>query len=1002
MWGMVLVASGVWCASLARILSEMWPRRLIWLGSPVSLLAWGLIGMAALPAYTAMRKRPVDVQRLSSCTWPLAIGGLVLVQPAIAPLWGIAALVAGIGGVWWLCGSRRHRIGGWIWDVVVFASPLALYTITLAPSVLPGDSGEFQFVIPTLGIPHPTGYPLYLVLGKLFSLLPIGSVAYRINFFSAVTAAGAAWGIYRCGRALDLGVAASVAGAALLAVSETFWGQAVIAEKYALNAFWVAMILWLGLQWRKTRSTRWLYAWAMCGGLSLAHHRTMILLAPACFILIWFTDRTILHGKSETGWRLLIVATIPLLLYLCLPWFSSLDPPYAYIHIDSVDAFLDLILARTYQSGVFRGGLAALPARLAAFGALLVRQFGPVGLVLAAGGWTMLFWKRREIAWVLLAGTAAEIGFALNYYVPNTFVYYLPAYVWLAVCAAAAVAFVPSLWSRLLKASGRAHKPVTLAWILLVAVLPLYLGITRLPGLDQRRAYAGLAFNHTFGQVALQSAAPDALIVADWLPATVLWYMQYVEKRAPEVQVVAVDSLEWQWEGYARDALAQGRPVYLARPLVQSGHDALSSAGPLVRVLDKPQVDPPAPSHVLDLDLEGGVRLLGSDLLVTEPGPEGNTRPFENGTETVIEGGSTLHVTLSWQAIQVPAGDYAVTVRLVDAAGYNWLEKQNRHPVGGTYPTSRWQPGEVVADYYALDLAPHLPSGEYQVLATMGVPFAGSGLKSSSGTDSIEVAQITIRKPLRWANAGLVVPARKALGRDLVLMGHDAPREAAKGETLSLSLLWLVRHAPASLPELVLIHRDGSEWVMPALAVNREDWQPGALIVVPYAFQVSETLDRIVVRSDSSGAQQRLPMRVVDAPPPVANFGNLIRLRSYAYEQETLRAGETVRLTLDWEAADTIAEPYKVFVHVLGQNGLPVAQQDNEPVDGTYPTSRWRRGERVSDPYTFALPADLAPGKYQVEVGLYRIADLGRLPVLDGNLAVIDDKVFLTPIQVDE
>jgi hypothetical protein len=242
------------------------------------------------------------------------------------------------------------------------------------------------------------------------------------------------------------------------------------------------------------------------------------------------------------------------------------------------------------------------------------------------------------------------------------------------------------------------------------------------------------------------------------------------------------------------------------------------------------------------------------------------------------------------------------------------------------------------------------------------------------------------------------------MGRDLVLIGHDAPHQAAKGETLSLSLLWLVRHIPASLPDLVLVHQDGSEQAVSALAVNRADWQPGALIVVPYTCRVSETLDRIVVRSGGrgGGAQYRLPVRIVDAPPPVANFGNLIRLRSYAYERETLQAGDVLRLILDWEAADTIAEPYKVFVHVLGQNGLPVAQQDNEPVNGTYPTNRWRRGERVSDPYAFVLPADLAPGQYRVEVGLYRIGDLSRLPVLDENLAVLDDKVFLTPIQVSQ
>ena len=103
----------------------------------------------------------------------------------------------------------------WLWDVVVFAVPLVVYTAMLAPSVLPGDSGEFQFAAPTLSIPHPTGYPLYLLLGKLFSALPIGNTAYRINLLSAVAAAGAVWATYRAGQALNQRRAASLVGASL-------------------------------------------------------------------------------------------------------------------------------------------------------------------------------------------------------------------------------------------------------------------------------------------------------------------------------------------------------------------------------------------------------------------------------------------------------------------------------------------------------------------------------------------------------------------------------------------------------------------------------------------------------------------------------------------------------------------------------------------------------------------------------------------------------------------
>jgi len=197
-------------------------------------------------------ERTIGQRAILACIWPLALGLAYLVQPNVAPLWGILVLTAGVSGTAWL---YKHRSGtlrererarssmAWLWDGMAFALPLALYAATLAPSVLPGDSGEFQIAAPTLGIPHPTGYPLYLVLGRLFSLLPMASVAYRLNLFSAVAAAGAVWAVYRAGRALGLRPTASLLGASLLAVSETFWNQATIAEKYALNALFVALTL---------------------------------------------------------------------------------------------------------------------------------------------------------------------------------------------------------------------------------------------------------------------------------------------------------------------------------------------------------------------------------------------------------------------------------------------------------------------------------------------------------------------------------------------------------------------------------------------------------------------------------------------------------------------------------------------------------------------------------------------------------------------------------------
>src|SRR5437868_12679578 len=91
-----------------------------------------------------------------------------------------------------LARSNLSRLAPTALGVGVFAAALLLYVRTLAPSVMPGDYAEFQMCAAILGIPHPTGYPLYVLLGKLFTLLPVGDVAYRVNLSSAVYMAGAA------------------------------------------------------------------------------------------------------------------------------------------------------------------------------------------------------------------------------------------------------------------------------------------------------------------------------------------------------------------------------------------------------------------------------------------------------------------------------------------------------------------------------------------------------------------------------------------------------------------------------------------------------------------------------------------------------------------------------------------------------------------------------------------------------------------------------------------
>jgi hypothetical protein len=318
--------------------------------------------------------------------------------------------------------------------------------------------------------------------------------------------------------------------------------------------------------------------------------------------------------------------------------------------------------------------------------------------------------------------------------------------------------------------------------------------------------------------------------------------------------------------------------------------------------------------------------------------------------------------------------------------------------VGGTYPTSRWERGQVVADSYRIHLPDALPSGKYAIIVAAGTSPAAVDLNQES-VERVLLEQIEVQKLLRWPSAELGVSVRRRCGDGLVLLGYDAPPTLAPGHVTDIAVQFGVvdERGDRPLPTLSVRHADGTMDHIPMWRNNAADWQRGARVVAQWTVRGSEGFEGAEIRGD--GWAYRLPTRLVAASPPIADFG-AIQLSEYRYGARSVTAGGTVHLTLEWQPTAGISERYKVFVHVLGQNGLPIAQQDNEPVGGTYPTTRWRRGERIRDPYAIVLPQGLPEGEYAVEVGLYRISDLTRLSVLDETGAAIDDKVYLEPIVV--
>src|SRR5215204_7788186 len=163
---------------------------------------------------------------------------------------------------------------------------------TLAPTILPYDLPDLlgvpmlQMQVCVLDMTHPTGYPSYILFSQLFTYLPFGDCAYRVNLASATYAALAVLSVFAAGYLLGRRVAAAAAAALAFGVGVTLWSQAVIAEVYTLNALFVALTLLALLLWRERRKDRYFLLSAFLVGLSLTNHLPSGLLLPASLLFV--------------------------------------------------------------------------------------------------------------------------------------------------------------------------------------------------------------------------------------------------------------------------------------------------------------------------------------------------------------------------------------------------------------------------------------------------------------------------------------------------------------------------------------------------------------------------------------------------------------------------------------------------------------------------------------------------------------------------------------------
>src|SRR3989339_569772 len=182
--------------------------------------------------------------------------------------------------------TKKKSIAG----VIVFLVSLTVYLATVCPTVYVGDSGEMITAAFFLGIPHPPGYPLFCLIGKALSFLPISTIAYRINLVAVLFGALTVSILFQflSKLFLDLGQKGQIfplACALLFAFSKTFWAQALMAKGalYTINAFFIITLIYMIYSNRNNMTKINLILIALVNGLGLANHNTI---APLSFLFL--------------------------------------------------------------------------------------------------------------------------------------------------------------------------------------------------------------------------------------------------------------------------------------------------------------------------------------------------------------------------------------------------------------------------------------------------------------------------------------------------------------------------------------------------------------------------------------------------------------------------------------------------------------------------------------------------------------------------------------------
>lgn len=475
-------------------------------------------------------------------------------------------------------GSSRDSASalGWAASAGLASVTTLLYALTLCPTVSWYDSAEFSATAATLRVvPHPPGYPLYAVLGHIFTWLP-GEPAWGLNVMSAVFGVLAVVLLHRVALRLPLGAVAATIPPAMLALAPSVWANAVVAEVYTPGLVFMLASMLLCLRARDQQDPRLAWAAAGLAGVGLGVHMSIATwgLGFAALVVggVWRSgSKPQWQTWARWGLGCLLAAAMGSLVFLLIP----LGPFEAVTPLGPVPNTPTRIWRRflaDLQGGVFRAyfGPISVTDRLAQMGRIVIENIGPLGVALVGVGtlWTAV--RARFVGLALALGLVGNVGFFFGYHVPDLDVFLLPSFVSVALLAGYGVE-AATRWRR--------EAGVVVAALALIAL-----------GVAGTRTYARVDLSQdrsarAYGEAACAVLPPGAIVAMtsrpdEWRLSSVLFYMHEAQEGCEGVEFWGAASPQM-----VLGALRQDREVYayVSDPRFGGGL-TIEPLGPMFRV----------------------------------------------------------------------------------------------------------------------------------------------------------------------------------------------------------------------------------------------------------------------------------------------------------------------------------------------------------------------------------------------------------------------------------